>query len=128
MCKYVNNKGFLLFEVMVSIVIITAGIMFIMRSYATSKEAIERSGGIFRTSLLLEEKMWEYEAMGEIREEAESGDFDEAEGYAWKMKSEPPEGEEFTPRFNIVRLSVFKEKKRKSTEYSLWTYLRYKRL
>ena len=36
-------KGFLLFEVIISIVIITAGLLFVMRAYSSSKAALEKS-------------------------------------------------------------------------------------
>lgn len=126
-----NNRGFLLFEVVMSIAIITTGIFFIMRSYSSSKMAIERSGEIFRTSLLLENKMWEYEERGEILNETDSGDFKEAEGYSWEIEAEPLEEDEeegfvIKPKLNIVTLSVFEEKDRKNTEYSVRTYLKNK--
>jgi hypothetical protein len=129
----VRKKGFLLFEVMMSIVIITTGILFIMRSYSSSKMSIERSTEIFRTSLLLESQMWEYEEEGKIREERDRGDFEEPEGYSWEIEAEPLEEEEgegfsitFKPKLNVVRLSVFEEKDRKNTEYYVWTYLKNK--
>jgi len=123
-----TNRGFLLFEVVVSIVIITAGILFIMRSYSSSKDSIARSGEILRTSLLLEDKMWEYEAMEEVGSDKDSGDFEDAEGYAWEMEAEPPEVEGFDmdPKYNVIRLSVFKEREKEKTEYTIWTYLKYK--
>jgi hypothetical protein len=122
----VNKKGFLLFEVIMSIVIITAGLLFITRSYSSSKMSVDRSGEIFRTSLLLESKMWEYEAAEEISDQRESGDFEEAEGYSWEMEAEPVEEGLERPKLSLVTLRVFKEKDREATEYSVRTYLKYK--
>lgn len=122
-----SKKGFLLFEVMMSIVIVTTGLLFIMHSFSASKNSIDKSTEMFKASILLTSKMWEYEAAGEIAEERDSGDFEEEEGYSWEVDVEPVESEEgfdFTPELNALRLSVFKEKERKSTEYSISTYLR----
>ena len=121
-----NKKGFLLFEVMVSIVIVTTGLLFIMHSYSTSKKSIEKSKEVFKISLLLESKMWEYEAAGEIAEERDSGDFEEEEGYSWEVDVKPVESEDglgLISKLNALRLSVFEEKERKSTEYAVSTYL-----
>lgn len=122
----VNKKGFLLFEVMMAIVIITAGLLFITRSYSASKDSIRRSGEVFRTALLLEEGIWEFEERGEIEAESSSGDFKKAEGYEWEIEAEHLEEEgEFAPaEINIVTLSVFEKKKPVRTRYSLWTYLK----
>ena len=122
-----NKKGFLLFEVLVSIVIVTAALLFITRSYSSSKDAIGMSTEIFKTALLLEEKMWGYEEMGEIREGSESGDFREHEGYSWKVSAESLDPEKIGgSELNITRLKVFEEKKEKKTAYSIWTYLKNK--
>ena len=121
-----NKKGFLLFEVMMSIVIVTAGLLFIMHAYSASKRAIDRSSEAFKISLLLASKMWEYEAADEIEEERDSGDFEEEEGYSWETDVEAVQDEEdfdLTSELNALRLSVFKEKERKFTEYSISTYL-----
>lgn len=122
-----SRKGFLLFEVMLSIVIVTISALYIMRSYSSSKMSIQRSTEILRTALLLENKMFDYEIEEAIRDEKQDGDFEENDNYSWEMEAKP-ESEGFgEPKFNIVRLSVFKEKSRKNTEYSLWTYLLYKK-
>ena len=121
-----DKKGFLLFEVMMSIVIVTTGLLFIMHSFSASKRSIDKSTEMFKISLLLTSKMWDYEAAGEIEEGGDSGDFEEEEGYSWEVDAEPVEsveGFDFTPELNSLELSVFKEKERKSTEYSVSTYL-----
>ena len=60
-----NKKGFLLLEVMVSIVIITSGLLFVTRVYSTARDVIKRSFVLFKSSLLLEDKMFEFEEKGE---------------------------------------------------------------
>lgn len=120
-----NKKGFLLFEVMMSIVIITAGLLFITRSYSSSKDSIRRSIDVFRTTFLLEEKMWELEESGEAAAEKSSGEFKEPEGYEWEIEAENLDDEAFgDSKLNIVTVRVFDKKNRKKTIYSLWTYLK----
>jgi len=127
----VNKKGFLLLEVMISIVIITAGVLFITRSYSLSKESIERSTGLLMTSLLLENRIWEFEEKGEIEEGRQSGDFAENSKYSWHLNAQPvmvmsEEETEEEPALNLVQLDVFQEKDPLKTKYSIWTYLRNK--
>lgn len=116
------KKGFLLLEVIISIVIITAGILFIVRSYSSSKNAIEKSRELFEASLLLEKKMWEFEEKGEIEEGEKTGDFEDEEGYSWNMKASRPENSDL----NLAVLSVFQTENPLDTSYSVSTYLRNK--
>ena len=69
------SKGFLLFEVIISIAIITSGLLVVMASYSASKRAIESSQELFEASLLLEEKIFEFEERGEIETRELSGEF-----------------------------------------------------
>ncbi|MCK4462843.1 MAG: hypothetical protein KAU58_00860 [Candidatus Omnitrophica bacterium] len=118
-----NRKGFLLFEVMISIVIITAGLLFIMHSYSTSKNSIQRSTEVFKTSLLLENKMFEYEVQEGIEEDSEDdGEFEEDEEYGWEIAANFKED----LNLNLVTLKVFQEKDRDNTEYPIFTYLKSK--
>ena len=140
------RKGFLLFEIMISVVIIASGLLFIMNSYSSAKNSIKRSTELFEASLLLENKMWEFEEKGEIEIGAESGDFPENEEYSWSMEAglaaeaaavEVAPGEEgeapgeekgITDEadYNLVTLEVFAKKKPETIRYSLVTYLKNK--
>jgi len=73
-----NKKGFLLFEVMVTVAILSLGLTLILRSFTTSLSAARISQNYMLACLLLEEKMWELE------EEAES---------TKKITTEPSRGE-----------------------------------
>ncbi|MFC1624077.1 hypothetical protein ACFL28_01980 [Candidatus Omnitrophota bacterium] len=115
-----NNKAFLLFEVMVSIVVITIGFFFIVNSYVSSKNSLQRSTELFKTTLLLESKMWEIEQKGELEEGIKSGDFRWDERYAWQIETARMEEAEL----NLVRLSVFQKKDPRLTEYSIVTCLK----
>ena len=118
----IDRRGFLLLEVVVSLVIITAGLLFVARSYSSSKEAFQRSGEIFETSLLIEKSFWEYEERGEIVEGETSGDFKDKDGYSWQISAKRFEGS----GLNIVESEVFKEKDPLRTKYSVSTYLKNK--
>ena len=56
-----TKRGFLLLEVMASIIIITGGLLFVTRVYSTVRMALERSHALFKNSLLLEEKVYDFE-------------------------------------------------------------------
>ena len=115
-----GSKGFLLFEVLISIVIISAGLLTISRSYSSSRDAIERSTDLVKTVILLENAMFEFEEKGEIGEFTVSGDFKGAMGYAWRMNAEGIENS----GNSLVRLDVFRKEKPETTKYSIVTYLR----
>ncbi len=117
-----NDKGFLLFEVMISIVIIATGLLYVARSYSSSKDSLQRSTGIVKTSLLLEKKMFEFEEKGEIEEGEKSGDFEEDEEYSWEITAEFKED----LNLNLVTLEVFQKKDRDKTGYAISTYLKSK--
>src|SRR3989338_8470736 len=72
-----NNKGFLLLEVMVSIVIVAAGLLYVTRVYSTANEIVKRSQALFEYGLLMEDRMFEYEEKGGIKEETIQGNFSE---------------------------------------------------
>ena len=111
-----NNKGFLLLEVIVSIVIITSALLFVTRSYSVSKQAIERSRGLFKTGLLLEEEMFAFEEKGEISEGYKEGEFSENKDYLWKITATP------AANLNTVNLSISRRNNSQEA-YSLYTYL-----
>jgi len=115
----ITDKGFLLFEVMVSIVIITTALLFIVRAYSVAKDSIRRSGELFKTTLLLENKLWGLDDKGKIEEGSDNGDFIEAEGYSWESNVERIEDSEL----HLVTITVFLARDREHTEYSMQTIL-----
>lgn len=131
-----NKKGFLLLEVIVSIVVITTGLVFVTRVYSTAKYAIQRSSALFESSLLLESKMFEFEEKGKIERDFKEGkQFDEDRGYSWLISTEevprdPLLGQKLN--LNIVTLEVSRQKDREEkksyiSKYSLTTYLNNKK-
>ena len=107
---------------MISIVIITAGLLFIMRSYSSSTNSVQRSTELLETSLLLEGKMWEFEEKGQIGEGEKTGDFEKNKEYSWRIDAQVMEGSDI----NLIMLEVFQKKDPQNTKYSIWTYLRNK--
>jgi type II secretory pathway pseudopilin PulG len=116
----VNKRGFLLFEVMISIVIITIALIFIARSYSSSKNSIRKSGEVIKALLYLENKMWEFEDTGEVEASTAEGSFEEDDKYTWKMTAEAMEDTEL----NLMRMEILKKDK---ARYAVSTYLRNKK-
>ncbi|MFH1380574.1 MAG: hypothetical protein ABIH57_00180 [Candidatus Omnitrophota bacterium] len=124
-----NKKGFLLFEVMISIVIVAAGLLFIMHSFSSAKNSIRRSGDIFKTALLLEDKFWQFEESGEIQEGVYEGDFTGDEDYSWKIDARALDESEQNVSYaglELVTLEVFQKKSPDKTKYLIETYLKSK--
>ena len=118
-----NKKAFLLFEVLVSVAFIATALIVITRSYSASKNSIRKSSELVETSILLENKMFEFEEAGQTEELDAGGDFGEGSLYAWQIKSSKAEG---INNVNMVQLDVFKEKYPDRTRYQIVTYLKNK--
>lgn len=100
-----GNRGFLLLEVVVSIVVLTAGLMFVTRAFGASKKTVQRSQDLLAASFLLEERMFEFEEQGEIEEGTLSGVFNAPQGLSWKVQAVPME----FLNLNAVTVTVFKK-------------------
>lgn len=119
-----TRRGFLLLEVMVSIVVITGGLLFVMRVYSTAHEALNRSRSLFRNSLLLEEKIFDFEEKGIIEEGSQSGRFDYAKDYSWEVSANALSLDDIDLNdLNAVKLGVFNNKVSPPGKYYLYTYL-----
>lgn len=128
-----NRKGFLLLEVIIAIAILTGGLVFVMRVYSTAKYAIQRSFVIFRSALLLESRMFEYEEKGKIRDDMNEGkDFADDRDYSWKMSAIPVGRDPVlqddlgidTVTLEVLRNKDKEEKRSYVTVYSVVTYLK----
>ena len=115
-------------EVMVAIVVITGGLLFVMRVYSTAKEALHRSRDFFKFSLLLEDGMYEFEERGIIEEGRQHDHFPDLREYYWDTEAEPLafEGQNLNDLCS-VKLDVFyrssSSSSAQSDKYSLYTYL-----
>ncbi len=119
-----NRRGFLLLEVMASIVVITGGLLFVMRVYSTAKQALDRSRALFKYSLLLEEKIYDFEERGAVAEGRDQGRFPALKDYSWEVTADPlaPQGQ-YLGDLCGVRLNVFYSKSSPPDKYTLFTYL-----
>jgi len=123
-----GRKGFLLLEVMISIIVITGGLLFVMRVYSTAKEALGRSRTLFKHSLLLEEKIFDFEEKGMIEEDTDRGHFPDLKDYFWEVNaaSLAPQGQELGDLCS-VKLGVYYGNSSSEAgppyKYYLFTYL-----
>ncbi len=72
-----KNRAFTLIEVMLAVTILAVGLVMVVRSYATSMQAIKVSQNLAIANLLLEKKIWEWQ---EKKSRAEEGSLEEEEG------------------------------------------------
>ena len=118
--KALNDKfGFLLLEVLVSITVITVGLVYVVRSFSSSTRAIVTGTRFLKSVSLAEEKLWEIEAKGTIEKGRDEGRFKEDEGYRWKIEAE---GLGDIP-INVVNLKVEWEGPQKKQRVSIETYM-----
>ena len=115
-----GEKGFLLLEVILSVVVVTASLIFLARSYDSSKTLVLRSDEITDAGLLFEDRMFLFEEKGLIPSKDDSGSFAEGK-YGWVLRSAPLGTE--APGLNAVLLEVF-PKKAPERIYGLSTFLK----
>lgn len=83
--KRQKNKGFLLLEIMMSISILSMGVLLILNSFVKLIKAIELSEDYFRAGLLLEEKLTEV-YNGYAKEGLSKGEFkDSSNRFSWEL-------------------------------------------
>ena len=89
-----DTKGYLLFEVLLSLVILSSGLILVSRSFLSSISALGVSKDHTRAVMVLEEKLAEVES-GEIDIPIFSDVELEGEeaGYQWEIQSRRPEEE-----------------------------------
>ncbi len=116
----------------VSIVIITSGLLFVMRVYSTARYAIQRSSVLFESGLLLESGMFEFEEKGNIEGDLKDGkQFSRESPYSWSVKTEkapkdPVLGQKLDldiVTFEVSRHKDKEERKSYISKYFLTTYL-----
>lgn len=113
------KNGFLLLEVLVSVVVITLGLVYIVRSFSISTRAIKTSRNYMKAVSLLEEKLWELEEAGQV-ERGEDGDyFKDDRGFQWELAADT---EEELPINKTILAVTWKDRQRKQ-RVSIATYL-----
>lgn len=90
--KKANKSGFLLLEVMVSVVIIASGIIIIGRSFYQIKNNLKNTQSVITETLLLESKMFDLRFKNKPEEGIASGQLDDNENYSWRTETKRLEG------------------------------------
>lgn len=83
-----NSRGFLLLEVILSVLIIGSVLLLVMRSYVTSLRAGQVSRGLSKACYLLEEQIFNYDVRGfgeGLKEETETEVFKDDPTYGFTM-------------------------------------------
>jgi len=102
-----NKQGFTLIEIMFAVVILSFGLVLVLRSFATTLEGMKRSENVKLASYLLEEKM------EEVKEKAKEekgivngnafGEFEDYKDYNWNLNVNPSSVDEV---LNEVKLEI----------------------
>jgi hypothetical protein len=85
----INRRGFLLLEVMVSLCIIACGLLVITRAYSMIKFAVDRSSGLFRAKLVMEEKAFILERKAGANMVSSPREPAGQDGYFWRLDVAP---------------------------------------
>ena len=113
---------------MASIIIITGGLLFVMRVYSVARMALERSHALLKNSLLLEAKAFDFEEKGIVEEGSDGGRLDGMNDYSWQANAYPLSADNpDLSDLNILQLGVFNNTISSPDKYYLFTYLLKKR-
>lgn len=77
----------MLLEVILSVFVVTVGVVFVISSFITSLKAFKVSKIYAESLYLLEQKLWDYEEKGKIKEEHTSGKFDDYKNAEWDIEA-----------------------------------------
>lgn len=120
-----NKRGLLLFEVMLTLIILSVGLTLILRSFSTSLNASKIAQNYTTAALLIEHKMWELENAGSIATDlSQEGQFPEPhQKFNWRLETKDKPVQDQAGKLNEVELSVWwQEGKRKGRTF-VTTYL-----
>ncbi|MDP3981281.1 MAG: hypothetical protein Q8Q33_07715 [Chlamydiota bacterium] len=101
--RYENNKGILLYEALIAVVVLTFGISFAMRAFVYASKSKKITQMYIQSIEILEQKMIEYESAKNIK----SGDYEDTVNhqgavYQWSIRIEPLEQEQITEEEDIT--------------------------
>jgi len=114
-----KSKGFLLLEIMVSVSIMSFGVLLILNSFVRPIRATELSMDYFKAGLLLEEKMSEFYNSG-VKDGVTKGEFNGFDSrFFWALDAGYLEG----GFFREINLKVYWRNKDKEEELSISTYI-----
>ena len=123
-----KNKGFLLLEVILSILVIAFGVVFVIRAYTTSLRGAEITKALTRACFLLEDKLFEVDIKGfgdGIIEGESNGVIEEDEDYNWDLAVRPLDDKEQL-KINAVDLNMVYIKGRYNKKVGISTFRKYK--
>lgn len=121
MIRLKGNKGFLLFEVLISVIILSVGLILIIEALLTSLRAVKTSSNAFKAELMLEEKLFEYELAGEISAGTGEGKFEGTiREYRWEETSKKVN----EMQLNDLKFAVLWKEGNSTRQFSIETYLR----
>ncbi len=80
-----GRAGFMLLEVILSVFVVTVGVVFVIGSFITSIKAFKISNVYVEMLYLLEDRLWEYEEKAKIEEGRDSGKFDDYKDAEWEI-------------------------------------------
>lgn len=117
-----RRSGFLLLEVLVSITVISVGLVYIVRSFSSSSRAIETAAHFLKAVSLIEERLWDLEAQSGVERGSDSGRFESDDLFSWKTEIE--EAKDIP--VNTVNIEIewdgLVRKQRVSLETCMWNY------
>ncbi len=83
-----SQRGFLLLETLLAILILAVGLTVVLRSFGSSLNALGTSADYTKALLLVEERLWDLEAKGSIVPGTFTGEFSEEDGgFRWEVKA-----------------------------------------
>ncbi len=123
-----NKNGLLLFEVMLTLVILSIGLTLILHSFSASLNASKIAQDYTVASLLIEDKMWEWENTGEIAANLnQEGRFPQPnQKFNWHLETKDKPIQEQSGKLNEVKLTVWWKEGRRKGSISATTSLKNK--
>lgn len=120
-----KNKGLLLFEVMLTIIILSVGLTLILRSFYSSLNATKIAQYYTTAALLIEDKMWELENEGVVAVDLDQeGQFSAPDQqFNWHLETKDKEVQEQNGKLNEVKLSVWWQEGKRKGNIFVTTYL-----
>lgn len=115
-----KSRGFTLLEVMVAISILAIALTVLLGNQSQSLQLAEESRFAFTASLLMKEKLADFQLSGEQLYNSE-GDFgDEQPGYNWSVEVDTPDFEDYPALIGVeqfiqqVDLRIFTDNERRT--------------
>jgi len=115
-----NKRGFLLYDVLLALAILSIGLVTVLRSFSTSLQAVRTSRDYFKATLLLEDKLWEMERENSLPPGISRSSFPSSK-FSWKVETSAIEEEE-DMSLSAVKVTIsWKEGKgEKDIELTTW--------